>query len=63
MTCHLPDCLAEPDACTCYPPSMSPDVRAIVRDVVPVTSESRKRLVDELRRDAMETARMVKHEV
>lgn len=36
MTCHFPDCLEEPSGCTCYPPAMSPDVRAIARDVVPV---------------------------
>lgn len=96
MTCHFPDCLADPTGCTCYPPAMSPDVRAIVRDVVPrdvdercttqclrgnvaecvchppidghyrkdvvpVTSEARKRLAEELFQEAMDTARRVKH--
>ena len=62
MTCNFPDCLVEPNGCTCYPPAMSQDVRAIVRDVVPVTSEARKRLADELFQEAMETARRVKHD-
>ncbi len=34
--CHSPGCLDDVSRRTCYPPSMSADVRAIARDVVRV---------------------------
>lgn len=61
MTCHFPDCLVEPTGCTCYPPSMSADVRAISRDVVPVTCPQRAALCATLANEALETARGIRH--
>jgi len=61
--CHFPGCLDDVSRCTCYPPSMSADVRAIARDVVPVTCPERARICATLANEALETARRIRHNV